>query len=191
MSVRAALSILAASLALTACSVIPGIDNSAGDEPATEPTPTAGTEFTGMLSDASLIVSTEAPGNDYRTLGQFTRYSEVDCNIRSARAGAVEETARKLRDEAVARDADYLYILGTGDLYQRGMCDERMYQLTGKAFVERAPANTAAGGSAAGAGSSADSLTARLEELDALLERGLINQSEYDQLREQVLDEAY
>ncbi len=190
MIVRKALPILAASLALSACGMMPG--NTGNEvEAAAEATAEAGTAFTESLSSPSLIVSTEAPGNDYVSLGQFTRYSRADCDIPSGRHSAVEETVRKLRDEAVKRDADYLYILGTGDVFDRGMCDERMFQLTGKAFAERTPTS---GGNAAtdgGMGGTTDSLTSRLEELDALLERGLINQSEYDQLREQVLDEAY
>ena len=190
MTVRKALPIFAASLALSACGMIPGNPVTAVEESA-EAAADEGTAVTESLSTPSLIVSTESPGNDYLSLGQFTRYSRADCDIPSGRHGAVEETVRKLRDEAVARDADYLYILGTGDLFERGMCSERMFQLTGKAFVERMPASSGNGAGGGSAGASTDSLTARLEELDALLERGLINQSEYDQLRQQVLDEAY
>mgnify|MGYP000686228425 CR=1 FL=1 len=192
MTVRKALPIFAASLALTACGMMPGNTDTSAEAPAESPAQ-AGSVFTETLSTPALTVSTEPPGNDYYTLGQFTRYSRADCGIGMGRDAAVQEATRKLRDEAVSRDADYLYILGTGDLYERGMCDERMFQLTGKAFVKRAPAPAAGdnGGMGASAGGATDSLTARLEELDALLERGLINQSEYDQLREQVLDEAY
>jgi len=62
-----------------------------------------------------------------------------------------------------------------------------MFQLTGVAFREE---NIPQGGMTGGQ-SSTDSLTARLEELDALLERGLLSDSEYEQLRERVLNEAY
>ncbi|GEM_PF-1095716 len=191
------LPILAACLSLGACSMLPGIGDGESASPAEAEAeasaPSAGDEFVSSVSTPELTVSTQAPGNEFRQVDQFTRYARVNCNISSQRAAGLETIVRKLRDEAAAGNADYLRIVGAGPLYNRGICDEYQLQLSGTAYQRGAGGQTGSGqvDSSAGTAPATDSLAGRLEELEALRDRGLINQNEYEQLRERVLDEAY
>jgi len=187
------LPLIVACLGLSACSMLPGPGNGEPAETAETEAPSQGDGFIESVSTPELTISTRAPGNEFRRVDQFTRYARVNCNIASQRDAGLEIIVRKLRDEAAAGNADYLRIVGAGPLYNRGICDEHQLQLSGSAYQrdmggQTGTATGKAGGTAAPA---TDSLSGRLEELEALRDRGLINQNEYEQLRERVLDEAY
>ncbi|AGY91488.1 hypothetical protein SPICUR_02370 [Spiribacter curvatus] len=184
------LPILAACLSLTACGMIPGNTDSDTATSSDSSEPVSG--FIDTLSTPALTVGTSAPDSGYRKVDQLTRYAQVNCNIASERDAGVEEIATRLRDEAADTDADYLRILGTGSLYSRGICDERQLQMTGATYRRyQASGDTAAPADDTGSAPTTDSLSSRLEELDGLRDRGLLDQAEYEQLRERVLDEAY
>lgn len=183
MKFRCSLLLAASSLTLTACGMMPGNSGNAATEPPEEVVqPAAET-----INTAGLTVSVDDPETFSRQVGRYTTYARTDCNSDRERRAAFDETLEKLRTNAVEDGADYLRVLGTGALETRGLCHNDMFQLTGVAFrEENIPQGMAGGGQG-----STDSLTARLEELDALLERGLISDSEHQQLRERVLNEAY
>lgn len=184
MKFRCSLLLAASSLTLTACGMMPG-NNAANAE--AEPPEEITAPAAETLSTPGLTVSTDDPETFSRQVGRYTTYARTDCNSDRERRAAFNETLEKLRANAVEDGADYLRVLGTGSLESRGLCHNDMFQLTGVAFREE---NIPQGGMTGGQ-SSTDSLTARLEELDALLERGLLSDSEYEQLRERVLNEAY
>ncbi|AUB77906.1 SHOCT domain-containing protein [Spiribacter roseus] len=187
------LPILAACLGLGACSMLPGIsDGDPADAARAEAeAPSAADGFISRVSTPELTVSTDAPGNEFRQVDQFTRYARVNCNIASQRDAGLETIVRKLRDEAAAGNADYLRIVGAGPFYNRGICDESQLQLSGTAYRRDTGGTSGQVGGSAASAPATDSLAGRLEELEALRDRGLINQNEYEQLRERVLDEAY
>ncbi|KAF0286008.1 hypothetical protein BA899_05480 [Spiribacter sp. SSL99] len=111
--------------------------------------------------------------------------ASAQCNIQSSRRAAEKEARTVLMQRAKNNGADYIWVDGTGDISERGFCTNGFYRIIGEGFAEfesRGSENTAP---------ATDSLAGRLEELEALRDRGLINQNEYEQLRERVLDEAY
>ena len=191
MAIPKTLPVLAACLGLGACSMLPG--NTDGDAAAPTDRGESTPAFIETLGTPALTVGLDAPGGEFRKVDQFTRYARVNCNISSKREAGVETIVERLRDQAAAADADYLRVLGTGPLYNRGICNERQLQLSGAIYRrDQMPAGTAATGSGGSAAPAAtDSLSSRLEELEGLRDRGLLNQNEYEQLRERVLDEAY
>ena len=136
-------------------------------------------------SASEVELGLEPPQFDARSTGRHRGITRANCNSTSSLEAAQKEALELLRRRAANNGADYVRLAGSGDLEDRGFCSEGFFRVDGEGFVELDLQPAQAGENVA------DSLTARLEELDALLERGLINQSEYDQLREQVLDEAY
>lgn len=185
MNVRHSLLIVASSLTLTACGMMPGNDrDSAAEEPAAAMTESSASAVT----TAGLTVGVDDPEAFSRQVGRYTTYARTDCNSNRERRAAFAETLAKLQDNASNDGADYLRVLGTGALETRGLCHNDMFQLTGVAFREENLPQGNGGGSTT---ASTDSLTTRLEELDTLLERGLISDTEHAQLRDRVLNEAY
>lgn len=185
MTARQLLILLVCASTLTACGMMPGGDSdpeAAGSTAPAEPAePVSSNRF------PELTVGTSTPDTFSRQLGRYTTYARTDCNNDRDQRAAFVETLDKLKGNAVEDGADYLRVLGTGELESRGLCHNDMFQLTGVAFREE----TLPQGGSAGGGSNTDSLTSRLEELDTLRDRGLISDNEYQQLRERVLNEAY
>ncbi len=179
MALRTPLLILASSLALSACSslpdIIPGSSESAAESAAPQ-------------SFEGLEVGIDPASSYSRQVGRYTAYARTNCALERDRREAFTLTLNKLKADAVSDGADYLRVLGTGPLNNRGLCSNDNFQLTGIAMKREAipQSNGASNG-----GSVTDSLTARLQELDALRERGLISDNEYQQLRERVLNDAY
>lgn len=133
---------------------------------------------------------------------QVGRYTE---NVRSTCASALAERAAfdralaGLRERAAADGVSYLRVLGTGELEERGRCDEDFFRLSGIGYRDapEAAGPPARDGGSGGTGAvtappdRAGALTERLQELETLRERGLISAEEYRELRERVLDQAY
>ncbi len=135
----------------------------------------------------TMTLSTEVPDVGARNTGQRRGIARADCRsddgLRAGYAGALED----LRIKAANDGADYLQVLGSGPLESRGFCDEDYYRIDGRGYRTD---NIASGGSSGG-GNNADSLTGRLEELQALRDRDLITEQEYQELRERVLTDPY
>lgn len=151
---------------------------------------------------SALEVGTRTAPRGSEQLGRYTRTVDTRCTSQRERSQAFEEALAGLRREASEDGATYLRVLGTGPLETRGFCDDDTFRLSGLGYRPGLAAESAAsagGEPAAGTGSRGtvdrstprDSLTARLEEIEALRERGLITADEYEQLRERVLDQAY
>ncbi len=186
MKLRHLILMAASSLTLTACGMMPGSNDAASTEPPAEPAEISAE----AVSTAGLTVGTDDPESLSRQIGRYTTYARTDCNSDRARRAAFMETLEKLKANALDDGADYLRVLGTGGLETRGLCHNDMFQLTGVAFREEVfPQGMMMGNG--GAQMTTDSLTSRLEELDALRERGLLTDGEYQQLRDRVLNEAY
>jgi len=187
MIVRKLLLVATSGLFLSACGLMP----SGSSEPASSAAPTSPSDTQAAVDNyPGIEVITSSPERFSRQLGRYTVYERTSCNRDSERREAFAATLQKLQAKAADDGADTVRVLGTGALESRGLCNNDMFQLTGVAFrEENIQQNQASGG--AGSGPQTDSLTARLEELDSLQERGLISESEYQQLREQVLNDAY
>jgi len=169
-------------LLLTGCSSMSDIGlPSLGDEREEAAAPSA--------SYTDIIVVADRPERTARELDRYTVFEDASCNNPSAQRDAFSAAVDRLKAKAGADGADMVRVLGTGSLRSRGMCSDDVFQLTGVAFIEaEAPTQTT---TATSAPSTADSLTARLEELEALEDRGLISEEELEQLRSRVLDEAF
>ncbi len=185
MSTPKLLLVAIAGLFLTACGLMPNSGSTAADN--TESAATSQAEPVGNRFPGVEVI-TSSPEQFSRQLGRYTVYERTSCNRESERREAFAATLEKLQAKAADDGADAVRVLGTGALESRGLCNNDMFQLTGVAFrEENIQPNTATNSGA----NSADSLTTRLEELDSLRTRGLITDSEYQQLREQVLNDAY
>ncbi|PWG62032.1 SHOCT domain-containing protein [Sediminicurvatus halobius] len=190
MSVRSLFAGTAATLLLGGCSLLGG---GSGDADG----PVEATPLT------ELEVGAGAPPRGSEQLGRYTRTVNARCTSQNERNQAFEEALERLRRAASEDGATYLRVLGTGPLETRGFCDEDIFRLTGLGYRPGLRADSGGGASSEpaddtssseGAGRTTtqrDSLTARLEEIEALRERGLITADEYEQLRERVLDQAY
>ncbi len=180
MTVRTVITYCASLLLLTGCGA--NLDLSTanlglGASGSPQAAPTAASE---------VVIGTEPPDFDARSTGRHRGIARANCNSNSSVEEARQEALELLRRRAANNGADYIRLTGSGSIDERGSCLDGFFRLDGVGFAELTTTRQADSGM-----SPADTLTARLEELDALLERGLINQSEYDQLRQQVLDEAY
>lgn len=181
---------LTATLALGGCGVLGG---GSGNSDASEATP---------LSE--LEVGTEAAPRGYEQLGRYSGDVRTRCVTAGDREEAFERALERMREQASADGATYLRVLGTGSLEDRGVCDDDVFRITGLGFRAGgdAPAPTASGDRTGEEGNDAatrsgdgeqagPSLTERLEEIETLRERGLIDAEEYEALRERVLERAY
>ena len=140
----------------------------------------------------NMTIGTELPEGNAIDTGRARGVGRGDCRTPSGLEEGYDNALRDLRIKVANDGADYLQILGRGPIGERGMCDEGYYRIDGRGFRTQGFADSTTAGSASGnAGRSADSLTSRLEELEALRERGLITEQEYEQLRERVLSDPY
>lgn len=140
------------------------------------------------VTHAKIAVITDSPDQNAQRRGRYTVFERVNCTDPRQLEAAFSASVDKLRAEALADSADMLRVLGTGDLRSRGLCNDSRFQLTGVAFSESAVVN---GRESGGVFTQADSLTSRLEELEALRDRNLITSREYEQLRSRVLESAF
>ena len=136
----------------------------------------------------TMEVSTEVPQVGARQTGRHRGMARTDCNDDNDVQAAYSRALEDLRIKAANDGADCLRVLGSGPLDERGFCTDDYYRLNGVGFLVL---NQNAGMTEGSNGNSVDSLTGRLEELDSLRSRGLITDGEYEQLREQVLNDAY
>ncbi|RZU99033.1 SHOCT domain-containing protein [Spiribacter vilamensis] len=130
-------------------------------------------------------LATEPPEFNARSTGQHRGIAMAECNTGIGLADARQEARDVLKRRAASNGADYVRVQGSGDLEDRGFCRDGYYRVIGDGFARLSePARAATP-------DTTDSLSSRLEELEGLRDRGLLNQNEYEQLRERVLDEAY
>jgi len=132
-----------------------------------------------------VVLAETPPDFDARSTGMHRGIASARCNIQSSRKDAEQKAQTILMQRAEANGADYVWIDGAGDIADRGFCVNGFYRIVGEGFAKLES------NSSENSASLTDSLAGRLEELEALRDRGLINQNEYEQLRERVLDEAY
>lgn len=136
----------------------------------------------------NMEISTEVPEVGARETGQRRGIARANCASDDGLETGYENALEDLRIKVANDGADYLRVRGSGDIESRGFCDENYYRIDGVGFrTDVANARSTDGNTASGA----DSLTARLEELEALRERDLITEEEYDRLRERVMNEPY
>lgn len=154
----------------------------------------------------SVELGTKEPGSGFERLQRLTGYADGDCEGPQA-DDRLASARDDLRRRAAGSGADYVRVVGTGPLSERGRCSDEMYRISGVGYA-RASGNEASARS--GDDSDTDKATQRtttesstpapdqerstadkLAELDELRERGLISESEYQRLRRKVLDEAF
>lgn len=147
----------------------------------------------GSGAQADVEVIADSPGPAARRLDRYTVFEQASCNNTAEQAAAFDSAVNQLKQSAAADNANIVRVLGTGRLENRGMCNDGTFQLTGLAYSDtetaEQPADQAA--NSVTTQTETDTVTARLEELEALRDRGLINDNEYEQLRSRVLDEAF
>ncbi len=146
------------------------------------------------------------PGSGFERLQRLTGYADGDCE--GPRADDRLAAARDdLRRRAAGSGADYVRVVGTGALSERGRCSDEVYRITGigytRASGDKAPARSDGDSDAEATSKQAttdESMPAQskerstadeLAELEELRQRGLISESEYERLRSNVLDEAF
>ncbi|MFO8008487.1 MAG: SHOCT domain-containing protein [Candidatus Brocadiia bacterium] len=173
-------------LLVTACSTGPVLDGSDG-------------ESRGSTEDTVELAS-EGPGSGFERTGTKTGFADGNCQ--GPRADAAREAAlTSLRERASASGADYVKVVGSGPMEERGMCANDVFRVSGVTYKRAESGEEASEAEADAGAASADEPTApegtsestadKLEELENLREEGLITDDEYERLREQVLDEAF
>jgi hypothetical protein len=191
---RLATAVIPVSFLAAACGTIPGMSSSQAERTAVDPD--------------TVQLTTEHPGTGYRRMSQMTGYAEGECQGPRAER-SLSQARSDLRERAAASGADYVRVLGVGPLANRGGCQDDTYRVSGVPYVKTddtpssdgGPSDDADTSSEAASSSStpekrsepaADSSTAdKLAEIEALREKGLISEQEYQRLRERVLDEAF
>jgi len=185
-SVRLAAAMLVLGPFVTACSTVP--DAGSSDTQAHDPAAQA------------VRLTTEKPGNGYQRVARINAYYEAGCQDPRADEHKTEAFAN-LRQQAASNGADYVEVVGSGPLEERGVCADDLFRVTGVAY--RSPHATeaaAASQSQMPADSStaspspiddAASTEAKLHELERLHEEALISDAEYGRLRQRVLEEAF
>jgi len=150
----------------------------------------------------SVRLATEAPGEGYTEMRSITGYAEGECQSPLADEHRAEALA-DLRQRAAATGADHVKVIGSGALAERGFCATDIYRVSGIGYRLEATADEAhAGESEAGDGAeveapetpspeTAGDTAEKLRELEALREQDLVSESEYERLRERILDEAF
>ncbi|QGM21208.1 hypothetical protein GJ672_02245 [Spiribacter sp. 2438] len=135
-------------------------------------------------------IGVELPAGDAIDTGRRRGIASADCRRDEGRQAGYEEALQELTIKVANDGADYLQVLGNGPLESRGSCRDGYYRLNGRGFrtADAGPATSADTGEPADAAApEPGSLTARLEEIEALRDRGLINRDEYEQLRQHIL----
>lgn len=174
-------------LLVTACSTGPVLDSGDG-------------EVTDTARDAPEL-ATEDPGTGFERMGTKTGFADGNCQ--GPRADATRSSALdSLRERASASGADYVKVVGSGPMDERGMCANDVFRVSGVTYGRAASSEEGApeaepdtgGASAARTATpegASESTADKLEELENLREEDLISDDEYERLREQVLDEAF
>lgn len=139
------------------------------------------------VDPSSVVVSTDLPELTAQQTGLYNSARAANCRTVPGRQAAFDAALNELRDKAAQDGADHLRINGIGPLEERGDCSMQVFRMNGTGYAHLPDTPEAA----ASAASIEDSLTTRLEEIDALLDRGLINREEHDDLRQRILDQAY
>lgn len=137
----------------------------------------------------NMALSTEVPEAGALETGRHRGIARTNCNSDDGLEAGYENALEDLRIKAANDGADYLRVRGSGPIESRGFCDEDYYRVDGVGY--RTDVADGSDGNGGRQGSNADSLTSRLEELEALRERDLISEDEYERLRERVMDEPY
>lgn len=163
---------------VSGCSVIVGDQQS-------DPAPSLTASSVEEPENNGVKLGTEPPEFNARSTGNHRGIAQASCNINRSLDAARDEALSLLRKRAASNGADYVRVSGSGDLMDRGFCVDGYLRIDGEGFVELKNTGTSDRGQAV------DSLSSRLEELEGLRDRGLLDQAEYEQLRERVLDEAY
>ena len=182
----------AASLLLAACGSVPPLVSS--DTDARSP-------------DAEGVeVGKSEPRGDYRRVGRFYGFVSGECE--SPRAAELRAaTLESLRGHAGRHGADFVHVIGTGPVNDRPKCGNDEYRVSGVGYrldanaiaEDEADADTAGterrrSEPRAGETVSTDQrgrTAEKLRELDTLREQDLVSESEYQRLRERILDEAF
>lgn len=144
-------------------------------------------------------IGTEPAARGSEQVGRYTENVRTTCASALAEREAFDKALARLRERAGADGVSYLRVLGTGELEERGRCDEDFFRLSGIGYRDapEAAGTPARDGDRGGAEAvsapqdRAGALTERLQELETLHERGLITAEEYRELRKRVLDQAY
>lgn len=178
MTVRLRIATLAALITIAGCTTV-------SDVVLPEAETDSSTNPDSSTTEQGVELGTEPPTFNARSTGSHRGIAKAECNIDQDLETARREAEQLLRRRAAAAGADYVHVSGSGPLDARGFCVDGYLRIDGEGFARQAPVKRDT------ADNTADSLSGRLEELEALRERGLLNQNEYEQLRERVLDEAY
>jgi len=178
MAVHLRIATLAALITIAGCSTVSDVALPGAGADSTTSTDSSDTA-------SAVDLGTDPPAFNARSTGSHRGIAKAECNIDRDLKAARREAERVLKTRAAAAGADYVHVSGSGPLDARGFCVDGYLRIDGEGFARQAPVEQDA------ADDTADSLSGRLEELEALRERGLLNQNEYQQLRERVLDEAY
>lgn len=162
-------------------------------------------------AETSVELGATEPGRGYRRLDEVS--VAVEANCKGLRATNNRSEAQKgLRQNAAAEGADYVWVTGDGPIEGRGKCSDDVFRLDGIAYSREAGASSPGTQPASeedaserqeqtrkrdrtkssGAESSQTTGTAeKLSKLERLREQDLISESEYERLRQKVLDEAF
>lgn len=138
-------------------------------------------------------IGVELPAGDAIDTGRRRGIASADCRRDEGRQAGYDEALQELTIKVANDGADYLQVLGNGPLESRGSCRDGYYRLSGRGFRtgdgESDPRPTMAETDKPAETTPAEpgSLTARLEEIETLRDRGLINRDEYEQLRQHIL----
>lgn len=139
------------------------------------------------VDPASVVISRDLPELTAQQTGLYNSANAANCRTAPGRQAAFDAAIQALREKAARDGADHLRINGIGPLEERGDCSMNVFRLNATGYAHLADTPEAE----ASAPSVEDSLTTRLTEIDALLNRGLINRQEHSDLRERILDQAY
>lgn len=139
------------------------------------------------VDPASVEISTELPELTAQQTSLYNSARTANCRTAAGRQAAFDAAIQELREKAARDGADHLRINGLGPLEERGNCDMNVFRMNATGYIHLSDTPEAA----ASAPSTEDSLTTRLNEIDVLLDRGLINRDEYRDLRQRILDQAY
>lgn len=147
----------------------------------------------------SVRVVAEKPQGNFEDLGRVTGYGGPGCDNPSTFEDSRRRAWISLRNKAAAEGATVVRVVGAGELESRGGCMRDQYQVTGIALrpgTETSapePASTAGDPAPAAPTAAPESRSTadQLSELIELRERGLISEQEYQNLRDQVLENAF
>lgn len=192
MLTRPAIPLLAAaSLLLAACGSMPPLVPSATD--------TRSPDAEGVEMGKS------EPAGEYQRIGRFYGFVSGECE--SPRAAELRAaTLASLRGHAGRQGADFVHVIGTGPIKNRPQCGNDEYRVSGVGYrldvsaMEEGEADVDTPGRQRGRSEPRTGETVftdqrgtaeKLRELGTLREQDLVSESEYQRLRERILDEAF